>query len=73
MNAQQLAGLNGRLAIALRAARTAGAVGSDEELTNAILVKHGANEVDIRPLLTRLRRATAPRARPGEKVRHGFT
>lgn len=73
MNARQIAGLNGELAIRLKAARAAGAVGTDEELTNAILLQNGGGEIDIRPLLTRLRRGTARQARPGEKVRHGFT
>jgi hypothetical protein len=72
MNARDVAGLNGRLAIALKAARAVGATGSDEELTNAILLKHGAGEIDIRPLLTRLRRASARRASPA-RARTGFT
>jgi len=67
MNARDVAGLNGRLAIALKAARAVGATGSDEELT-----KHGAGEIDIRPLLTRLRRASARRASPA-RARTGFT
>ena len=68
MNARDLARLNGRLAIALRAAREAGAAGTDEELTNALLLKHGGGELDLKPLLTRLRRAAARRATPGAKV-----
>ena len=38
MNAREVAELNGQLAMALKAARAAGAVGSDDELTNAILI-----------------------------------
>jgi hypothetical protein len=72
MDARDVAGLNGRLAIALKAARTAGATGTDEELTNAILLKHGAGEIDIKLLLTRLRREAARRASPAQ-VRTGFT
>jgi hypothetical protein len=46
MNARDLAGLNGHLAIEMRAARAAGATISDEELTNAILIDIGAGEID---------------------------
>jgi hypothetical protein len=59
MDARDLAGLNGQLAIQLRARRAAGATGSDEDLTNAILRSHGGAEIDIRPLLARLRRRSA--------------
>jgi hypothetical protein len=68
MNARDLAGLNGQLAIQLRARRAAGATGTDEELTNAVLQSHGGAEIDIRLLLARLRRRAAAdrgRAKPG--------
>lgn len=68
MNARQLAALNGRLAIALRARRGAGAIGSDEELTNAILRDKGGTEIDIAPLLQRLHPRTARRP-PGIHVK----
>ena len=61
MNARDLAGLNGHLAIEMRAARAAGATISDEELTNAILIDIGAGEIDIRRVLARLRRRVAAR------------
>ena len=61
MNARDLAGLNGYLAIETRAARAASATISDEELTNAILIDIGAGEIDIRCLLARLRRRAAVR------------
>jgi len=73
MNAREVAELNGQLAMALKAARAAGAVGSDDELTNAILIKHGADEIDIRPLLSRLRRATARKTNPARGAQTGFT
>jgi hypothetical protein len=80
MNARDLAALNGRMPILLKRARAAGAVGTDEELTDAILIKHGAGEIDIAALLRRLRRATARRATPararvarGEIPGDGFT
>ena len=44
--------------ILLKQARAAGAVGTDDEVTDAILEKHGAGEIDIGALLRRLRRAT---------------
>jgi hypothetical protein len=61
MNARDLAGLNGLIAIEMRAARAAGATISDDELTNAILVGIGAGEIDIRRVLARLRRRAAAR------------
>ena len=72
MNAREVAEFNGRLAMALKDARAVGAVGTDDELSIAIQLKHGAGDIDIRAVLTRLRRSTARRAKPGEKVRHGF-
>jgi hypothetical protein len=68
MDARGLAGLNGRLAIELKARRAAGASGSDEDLTNAILREHGGAEIDIAPLVTRLRRTAARRAKPKTKL-----
>lgn len=70
MNARDLAALNGQLAIHLKARRAAGATGADEDLTNAILRSHGAAEIDIGPLLTRLRRRSAAdrRAKSGTQV-----
>ena len=67
MNARDLAQLNGQLAIQLKARRAAGATGSDEDLTNAVLQSHGGAEIDLRPLLARLRRRAAAdrRAKPG--------
>jgi hypothetical protein len=75
MDARDLAGLNGQLAIQLRARRAAGATGSDEDLTNAILRSHGGAEIDIRPLLARLRRRSAVdrRGKSGAEIGHGST
>jgi hypothetical protein len=62
MQARDLARLNGQLAIALKARRTDGATGSDEELTNTLLAEHGADVIDLWPLISRLRRSAARRA-----------
>ena len=67
MNARDLAEANGRLAIELKAARAAGATGSDEDVTNMILAENGAGEINLGPMLTRLRRRDSRRrAGPGK-------
>jgi len=73
MIARELAEFNGRLAMALKDARAVGAIGTDDELTNAILLKHGAGDINLRPVLTRLRRSTARRASPAQGTATGFT
>ena len=69
MNARDLAGINGMIAVLQRAAREAGATVSDHDLTDTILGENGAGEIDLRRLVTRLRRRVAAlRAKPGADV-----
>ena len=69
MNARDLAGLNGLIASLQRAAREAGATVSDHDLVDTILTDAGAADIDLRRLLTRLRRRLAAlRGKPSAVV-----